>query len=58
LGVWDEETQQPKLTPYTLTEAAKAYLGDSASWDTEEKCFSIDKDDAIRNIWDYGVFNS
>ena len=56
--VWDEETQQPKLTPYTLTEAAKAYLGDSASWDTQEKCFSIDKDDAIRNIWDYGVYNS
>jgi hypothetical protein len=57
-SVWDEETQQPKLAPYTLTEAAKSYLGDSASWDTEEKCFSIDKNDAIRNIWDYGVFNS
>jgi hypothetical protein len=25
-SVWDEETQQPKLTPYTLTEAAKGYL--------------------------------
>jgi hypothetical protein len=55
---WDEETQQPKLTPYTLSEAAKGYLGDNASWDTEEKCFSIAKDDAIRNIWDYGVFNA
>jgi hypothetical protein len=57
-SVWDEETQQPKLTPYTLSEAAKGYLGDNASWDTEEKCFSIAKDDAIRNIWDYGVFNA
>ena len=55
---WDEATQQPALTAYVLTDAAKAYLGDSASWDTEEKCFSIAKDDAIKNIWDYGVFNS
>ena len=46
------------LQPYTLSEAAKGYLGDNASWDTEEKCFSIAKDDAIRNIWDYGVFNA
>ena len=33
-------------------------MGNSNNWDTEEKCFSIDKDDAIRNIWDYGVFNT
>ncbi|MEL1226655.1 MAG: hypothetical protein VW963_07915 [Candidatus Neomarinimicrobiota bacterium] len=57
-SVWDEETQQAKLTPYTLTEAAKSYLGDNGAWDTNEKCFSIDKNDAIRNIWDYGVFNA
>ena len=57
-SVWDEETQQAKLTPYTLTEAAKSYLGDNGAWDTDEKCFSIDKNDAIRNIWDYGVFNA
>ena len=57
-NVWDEETQQAKLTPYTLTEAAKSYLGDNGAWDTEEKCFSIDKNDAIRNIWDYGVYNA
>lgn len=57
-SIWDEETQGPKLTPYTLTDVAKQYLGNSASWDTDEKCFSIDKDDAIRNIWDYGVFNA
>ena len=55
---WDEETQQPKMTPYVLSDAAKGYLGDNASWDTEEKCFSIAKSDAIRNIWDYGVFNA
>jgi hypothetical protein len=36
----------------------KLILEIDASWDTEEKCFSIDKDDAIRNIWDYGVFNA
>ena len=57
-SVWDEETQGPSLTPYTLTEAGLQYLGDSESWDTDEKCFSIDKDDAIRNIWDYGVYNA
>ena len=57
-AVRDEETQQPKLVPYTLTDAAKAYLGNRDDWDTEEKCFSIDKADAMRNIWDYGVFNS
>ena len=56
--VWNEETQGPELTPYVLTDAAKQYLGNRDDWDTEEKCFSIDKDDAIRNIWDYGVFNS
>ena len=56
-NVWDEETQQAKLIPYALTDTARAYLGNSNNWDTEEKCFSIDKDDAIRNIWDYGVFN-
>ena len=57
-SVWDEETQGPKLTPYVLTEAAKQYLGNRDDWDTEEKCFSIDRDDAIRNIWDYGVYNA
>ena len=57
-SVWNEETQGPTLTPYTLTEAAKQYLGNRDDWDTEEKCFSIDKDDATRNIWDYGVFNA
>ena len=57
-SVWDEETNGPKLTPYVLTDNARKYLGDSNSWDTEEKCFSIDKDDAIKNIWDYGVFNA
>ena len=57
-NVWDEETQQAKLIPYTLTDTARTYLGNSNNWDTEEKCFSIDKDDAIRNIWDYGVFNT
>jgi len=57
-SVWNEETQGPTLTPYTLSEAAKQYLGNRDDWDTEEKCFSIDKDDAIRNIWDYGVFNA
>ena len=31
-----------------LTDAAKQYLGNRDSWDTEEKCFSIDKDDAIK----------
>ena len=57
-SVWDEETQGPKLSPYELSESAKSYLGDSNSWDTEEKCFSIAKSDSIRNIWDYGVFNA
>ena len=57
-SVWDEETQGPKLTPYVLTDAAKQYLGNRDDWDTEEKCFSIDRNDAIRNIWDYGVYNA
>lgn len=56
--VWDPETQQAQLLPYTLTDTAKQYLGNDESWDTAEQCFSIDKSDAIRNIWDYGVFNS
>jgi hypothetical protein len=55
---YDEATQGPTLTSYTLTDAAKSYLGNSESWDTNEKCFSIDKADAIRNIWDYGVYNA
>lgn len=57
-SVWDEETQGPKLTPYVLTDAATQYLGNRDDWDTEEKCFSIDRNDAIRNIWDYGVYNA
>ena len=55
---YDETIGGPPLTPYTLSETGKRYLGESNSWDTEEKCFSIDRADAIQNIWDYGVYNS
>ena len=57
-SVYNEETDGPTLKPYVLTDAARSNLGDRNSWDTEEKCFSINKSDAIKNIWDYGVFNS
>ena len=57
-SIYNEETDGPTLRPYTLTEAARSYLGNSNSWDTEEKCFSIDKNDATTNIWNYGVYNS
>lgn len=55
---YDEERDGPTLIPYTLSESAKSYLGNSNDWDTEEKCYSIDKADATRNIWDYGVYNA
>ena len=56
-SIYNEETDGPTLTPYTLTDAARSYLGNNNSWDTEEKCFSIDKKDATTNIWNYGVYN-
>ena len=54
---YDEATQGPTLTGYTLTGKAGERL-ESEGWDVNEKCFSIDKADAIKDIWDYGVFNS
>ena len=56
-SVYNEETDGPTLKPYVLTDAARSNLGDRNSWDTEEKCFSINKSDAIKNIWDYGLYD-
>ena len=55
-SIYDEETDGPTLTPYTLTGEPLQRLGNEG-WDVNEKCFSIDKDDAITNVFDYGVFN-
>ena len=54
---YDEATQGPALTPYELTGTAGERL-ENEGWDVSEKCFSIDKADAIKDIWDYGVYNS
>jgi hypothetical protein len=55
-SVYDEENDGPTLTPYTLSGQPLQRLGNEG-WDVNEKCFSIDKDDAITNVFDYGVFN-
>jgi len=55
-SIYDEETDGPTLTSYTLTGEPLQRLGNEG-WDVNEKCFSIDKDDAITNVFDYGVFN-
>jgi|TARA_B110000881_G_scaffold183243_1_gene170375 hypothetical protein len=55
--LYDEATNGPTLTSYTLSGSAGERL-ESEGWDVNEKCFSIDKADAIKDIWDYGVFNS
>ena len=55
-SIYDEETDGPTLTSYTLTGEPLQRLGNEG-WDVNEKCFSIDKDDAIINVFDYGVFN-
>ena len=54
---YDEATDGPTLTAYTLSGEAGERL-QARGWDVSEKCFSIDKTDAIKDIWDYGVFNS
>lgn len=54
--VYNEETREPGLEPYTLSDQAKERLG--ATWDINEKCFSIAKADAIKNVFDYGVYNA
>ena len=55
-SIYDEETDGPTLTTYTLSGEPLARL-ENEGWDVNEKCFSIDKDDAITNVFDYGVFN-
>ena len=54
---YDEETRGPTLTDYTLTGEPLNRLG-KEGWDVSEKCFSILKSDAIKNIYQYGVYNS
>jgi len=54
---YDEATDGPTLTPYTLSGAAGERL-EARGWDVTEKCFSLAKSDAISDIWDYGVYNS
>jgi len=54
---YNEETDGPTLTDYILTGEPLERLG-KEGWDVSEKCFSIAKADAIKNIWDYGVFNT
>ena len=54
---YDEATDGPTLTPYTLSGGGGERL-EKQGWDVSEKCFSIDKADAIKDIWDYGVYNS
>ena len=54
-SIYDEETE-PNSYSYTLTGEPLQRLGNEG-WDVNEKCFSIDKDDAITNVFDYGVFN-
>ena len=55
-STYDEATDGPALTPYTLTGEPLERLGNEG-WDVNEKCFSIDKDDAITNVFDYGIYN-
>ena len=54
---YDEEARGPTLTDYTLTGEPLNRLG-KEGWDVSEKCFSILKSDAIKNIYQYGVYNS
>ena len=54
---YNEETQGPTLKPYTLTGEPLKRLG-SEGWDVAEKCYSINKSDAIQNVHQYGVYNS
>ena len=54
---YNEATDGPTLTAYTLSGGAGERL-QQQGWDVSEKCFSIDKSDAIADIWDYGVYNS
>jgi len=56
-SIYDEATDGPTLTAYTLSGEAGQRL-EQQGWDVSEKCFSIDKADAIADIWDYGVYNS
>ena len=58
IGVYGMKKHKVLNLLICINGCTKQYLGNRDDWDTEEKCFSIDKDDAIRNIWDYGVFNS
>ena len=54
---YNEETRGPTLTPYALTGEPLKRLG-SEGWDVAEKCYSINKSDAIQNVHQYGLYNS
>lgn len=53
---WNPETHEPGLEEYTLSDMGREMLGET--WDINEKCFSIAKADAIKNVFDYGIYNS
>ncbi len=53
---FNEETGLPDMTVYTPTGTILTDL-DNQGWDTEEICYSTDAEKAIRNVWQYGVYN-
>jgi len=56
-STYDQATDGPVLTAYALTEQSKARLKSQLNWTVDEECYSIAKEDAVKNVWQYGMYN-
>ena len=54
---YDETTHLPKMTIYTPSGTQLTEL-QNQGWDTNKICYSTDVNKALRNVWQYGVYNN
>ena len=54
-GNFDNSTGLPVMEAYTPSGALSTQLA-SEGWDLNEVCYSTAKNDAIKNVWQYGVY--
>jgi len=53
---YDNVTGLPVMVEYTASGSIATQLN-SIGWGPGESCYSTSKDDAIRNVWQYGVYS-